>query len=223
MFHSLTMQSTDGMDIPSICPDSLVHMIKFGVVLWSPSRFKCPWPALDDNLLGTLQTLQLVGAWNNPGFHISLNKLLSGSGRLQVDWQHVGRCWLLELVNKETAQKNVWSPSIRETAQILCEGVWSTSRGGILEPAIIVCYWYGIVSQQLLWNFNVCCGIVSAFQDGASQSRNFRLFSSLLIISSRSVFKSSHFASTLIQQYNFSIVNYLVEDLLSHHNAATIC
>ena len=35
MFHS-TMQSTDGMEISSISPDSFVHVIEFGNVLWSP-------------------------------------------------------------------------------------------------------------------------------------------------------------------------------------------
>ena len=36
MFHSLTMQSTDGAKISSIYQDSFMHMIKFGTVPWSP-------------------------------------------------------------------------------------------------------------------------------------------------------------------------------------------
>ena len=41
MLHPLTMQSTDGTEISSISPDSFMHVIKFGNVLWSPfdSRF----------------------------------------------------------------------------------------------------------------------------------------------------------------------------------------
>ena len=53
MFHSPTMQITDGIEILSVCADSFMHMSKFSVYN-SLCIFKiCPWAALKGSLWST--------------------------------------------------------------------------------------------------------------------------------------------------------------------------